>query len=447
MQIDDANAHIYGYDNLYQLTSVNYNDGNSSSYTYDALGNRKDVNESGSIIVYDTNNLNQYSAVGPQGSQVNYYYDKNGNLADDGIYLYYYDIENRLLDVNNKSTGNPIASYEYDYQGRRVRKTVYGSPNVITKYCYDGDQVIAECNESGALLRKFIYGPGIDEPICMIAVNGETETVYYYHFDGLGSVVALSDPNAEIVEQYSYGVFGEPDATSAIDNPYMFTGRSYDSETGLYYYRARYYDFANGRFLGPDPIGYKGGLNLYAYVRNNPLKYRDPFGLEVKLLRGTYFELSVGAGYVWLGIDDEHNEDVLQETLWGKRKVVVDITHERNEITVTRIYKPTGFRYIQWNPDYSTISLNKERISSSTGLYHEFCHEIYPTLTEMELIRQHENPLSLALGEDARTTHEAFDYHSISPISIEPLDQKEYLGILEMIENINKERQSSKSCP
>lgn len=66
---------------------------------------------------------------------------------------------------------------------------MYGSPNVTTKYCYDGDQVIAEY-EGGSLVRKFIYGPGIDEPICMIDV-ADSNTVYYYHFDGLGSVVAL----------------------------------------------------------------------------------------------------------------------------------------------------------------------------------------------------------------------------------------------------------------
>jgi hypothetical protein len=91
--------------------------------------------------------------------------------------------------------------------GRRIKKTVYGSPDVITKYCYDGDQVIAEYDGSDTLLQKFIYGPGIDEPICMIDVDGG-DIVYYYHFDGLGSIAALSDVNNIIVERYSYDVFG-----------------------------------------------------------------------------------------------------------------------------------------------------------------------------------------------------------------------------------------------
>lgn len=108
------------------------------------------------ITAYTRNKLNQYTAVGPQGSQTDYYYDENGNLTDDGTYLYYYDCENRLTDVNDKATSNPVASYKYDYQGRRVAKVVGAN---TTKYCYDGAQVIAEYY-NGTLVRKFVYGPG-----------------------------------------------------------------------------------------------------------------------------------------------------------------------------------------------------------------------------------------------------------------------------------------------
>lgn len=103
--------------------------------------------------------------------------------------------------------------------------------------------------------------------------------VYYYHFDGLGSVIALSDTNAVIQERYSYDVFGEPNRTSDVNNPYLFTGRRYDGETGLYYYRARYYAPDIGRFLQVDPVGYVDGLNLYTYVGNNPVNQIDPKGL------------------------------------------------------------------------------------------------------------------------------------------------------------------------
>ena len=116
----------------------------------------------------------------------------------------------------------------------------------------------------------------------------------FYHYDGLGSVVALSKydstlGSAVIVERYQYSPFGittiyNADKTQEFDesqygNPYMFTGRRYDSETGLYYYRMRYYSPDLGRFLQPDPIGYADGMNIYAYVGNNPLNFIDPWGL------------------------------------------------------------------------------------------------------------------------------------------------------------------------
>jgi len=106
----------------------------------------------------------------------------------------------------------------------------------------------------------FIYGPGIDEPVSVFNREGSV-VVYYYHFDGLGSVAALSDVNGVIVERYDYDVFGQPnirDANgtvideSSVGNSYMFTGRRYDNETGLYYYRARYYNPDIGRFLQPE---------------------------------------------------------------------------------------------------------------------------------------------------------------------------------------------------
>jgi len=113
---------------------------------------------------------------------------------------------------------------------------------------------------------------------------------YYYLADGLGSVVAVTDDQGAFVESYEYDPFGNvsiydgngaPLSESAIGNPYMFTGRRLDEETGLFYYRARHYDPRIGRFLQRDPIGYIDGMNLYSYSKNNPVSYTDPLGLCV----------------------------------------------------------------------------------------------------------------------------------------------------------------------
>ncbi len=280
LKIDSAPEQVYAYDAVYRLTSVDYGDGNDMDFYYDALGNRRRTINGGTVN-YQTNSLNQYTSVG--GSA--YTYDDNGNLAFDGRFHYYYDCENRLLDVNDAAHAR-VASYAYDYLGRRISKTIYGTPNVTIRYAYDGDQILAEYDGSGTLLRKFVYGPGLDEPICLIDV-ANSNAAYYYHLDGLGSVVALSNVNNMLVERYAYDVFGRPTirdpngvvlAAGARGNPYLFTGRAWDVESGLYYYRARYYDYATGRFLQPDPVGYQAGINLYEYCSNNAVNFIDPSG-------------------------------------------------------------------------------------------------------------------------------------------------------------------------
>ena len=146
---------------------------------------------------------------------------------------------------------------ERDHQGRRS-ETQYDEQTVLT-YVYavpirlslragsefaerDGDHCIAEYDDNGVLQRTYIYGPGVDQPICMIEEAGTYEGTYYYHFDALGSVVALSNSAGNTVQAYDYSVWGQVGA-EVVDhpNPYMFTARRFDKETGLCYYRARYY--------------------------------------------------------------------------------------------------------------------------------------------------------------------------------------------------------------
>jgi len=205
-------------------------------------------------------------------------YIKDGSTAgnDDRAYVDY------LQWSGAGPIANPPAwqtvSYTYDPAGRRIEKKVDGATEV--KYVYDGDHIIAEYDGSNSLLRKYIHGPGIDQPICMIESSGGYVGTYYYHFDALGSVVGLTNSAGNMVELYEYSVYGQVAASDA-DHPnrFMFTGREFDKDTGLYCYRARYYHPEVGRFLQTDPVGYDAGANLYRYCRNNPIRMLDPMGL------------------------------------------------------------------------------------------------------------------------------------------------------------------------
>jgi len=148
-----------------------------------------------------------------------------------------------------------------------------------TVYLYDGidlgSNIIEELDNSGNALARYTHGSDTDQPFAEV----RSGTTSYYDQDGIGSITALSNSAGALANTYTYDSFGKSkSSTGTTTNPFRYTGRELDSETGIYYFRARYYDPAAARFLNEDPIGFEGGINFYPYVLNNPLNLRDPNG-------------------------------------------------------------------------------------------------------------------------------------------------------------------------
>ncbi|MBI3352216.1 MAG: hypothetical protein HY036_06525 [Nitrospirae bacterium] len=265
---------IYSYDQDSQIINILHQAGAATieniSYTYDATGNRTSMTRTNGSAT----NLPQalqaaYDAANEQvqvnSATPNLIYDANGNLINDGINSYIWNARNQLVAVS----GNVTASFQYDALGRRISKTINGTR---TNYQYDKKDIIAEIN-GGAVDSIYVRSLKIDEPLTRISPNGQE----YYHSDALGSVFALTNVSGGTTVSYSYDPFGNTTQTGISTNPFQYTGRENDND-GLYYYRARYYSPALQRFISEDPIGLKGGINFYAYVLDNPLKFVDSTG-------------------------------------------------------------------------------------------------------------------------------------------------------------------------
>jgi len=299
MQVNAGTWDVYGYDLTDQVTSVKYSAAASTgttpastlTYTYDAVGNRTQVKHTATGVTAVTNNyttansVNQYPAVN-SGSVA---YDTNGNLTSapagflnqSSAQSASYDGLNRLLSI---TTDSGTVSQVYDTKNRVVSRTINGT---TTYFVWDGWNLIEERDASGNELRSYVHGAAVDEILAMIDSSG----AHYHHHDALGNVIALTNASGTLEETYRYDAFGKATATNAstsatadtsfFGNRFLYTGREWIAEAGLYDYRNRVYSAALGRFMQTDPILFAAGdVNLYRYVGNGVIVYFDPDGLK-----------------------------------------------------------------------------------------------------------------------------------------------------------------------
>ena len=276
----------FAYDNINRLVAVS---SPAEAFSYDAVGNRQ----------YTGGSINAANQLLSDGYKYTFTYSLNGELTSKTNTLtgdkteYFWNGLSQLMSIRIKNSSNVVKKelyYVYDGLGRRIKRQLidYENPSLSNerRFYYDRDQIVEERNENNQVVTRYMNGTGVDDPLLLINASG----VYGYTKDGLGSVKELVKLDQQIPHQrYSYSSYGmttealevvTPDK-KPIENRYAYTGRELEHETGLYYYRARYYDPELGRFISEDPIGFSGGdVNLFRYVVNDPMNQVDPSGLD-----------------------------------------------------------------------------------------------------------------------------------------------------------------------
>ncbi|MCG8434279.1 MAG: hypothetical protein MJA83_09640 [Gammaproteobacteria bacterium] len=294
---------VYDYDERDQVRQATRPQGGpDETFEYDSVGNRLLRDGQTFSAVFDLANRLV------EDGEFCYSYDQNGNLENKiakiagncsgPITEYTWDLEDRLVRIDQPGGGFVV--HRYDGLNRRIEVNANGS---IIRYIYDGQDILLEYNATNVLLARYTHGLGVDDPAMLERdLDGSgafsANERFFYHVDGLGSVMELTADDGSVTSSTVYDTYGRiVDQTSSVASPYAFTGREFDAEIGLYYYRARYYDPEIGRFLSEDSFGFSAGdPNLYRYVQNNPVNFVDPDGRIPIQARGLGCALGAALG-------------------------------------------------------------------------------------------------------------------------------------------------------
>ena len=285
-----ANTKMWNYNAKGEVVTANSsNNAFDRSYEFDGIGNRKESSAGVSPVSksYVANALNQYGSIDANTRT----FDADGNLTNDASKRYTWDAENRLTKIESISVDGDdntvytlVATYAYDYQSRRINKTVGATE---TNFVYNGWNPIAEF--SGTTLDKsYTWGMDLSGSTQgaggvggLLSVNDGNDT-YYPTFDGNGNVSEYVDATGAVLAHYEYDAFGQVVASGSMkdDFTHQFSTKLLDVASGLHYYGYRYYDSSNGRWLGRDPIQEDGGLNIYSMLANDTINLVDQLGMR-----------------------------------------------------------------------------------------------------------------------------------------------------------------------
>ncbi len=274
-------------------TNANYLFG----YTYDNIGNfsTSATSETGTAVTsaYTTNNVNQYTAV--DTSTNNPAYDDDGNMTTMPVlpggataWTLEWNAENRLVKA---TLGTTVMDFVYDYAGRRVEKKITEDGTVTSRefFVYDGWNLIETLDalNSSAITHKFVWGQDLSGTLQGAGGVGgllsatDSSGTYYSLYDANGNIGQYLDGSGNIVAAYQYSPFGviiSKSGTKQDDFNFRFSTKFLDNSTGLYYYGFRYYSPRFARWISRDPIGERGGINLYAMVGNDAVNNVDKLG-------------------------------------------------------------------------------------------------------------------------------------------------------------------------